>query len=44
MALVSSAFGRAVGRGPALRRLAGAVPVLGAFSLLFGSWYALGAL
>jgi ABC-type nickel/cobalt efflux system permease component RcnA len=44
MALVSSAFGRAVVRGPALRRLAGAVPVLGALSLLFGSWYALGAL
>jgi cytochrome c biogenesis protein CcdA len=44
MALVSAAFGHALGRGPLLRRVTAAVPFLGALSLLFGVWYALGAL
>lgn len=43
MALVSSAFGYALARGPVARRLAGSVPVLGTASLIFGVWYALGA-
>jgi ABC-type nickel/cobalt efflux system permease component RcnA len=44
MVLVSWALGNAVAQGPALRRLATAVPVLGAVSLLFGAWYTLSAL
>jgi hypothetical protein len=44
MALVSSAFGRALARGPLLARAAAVIPVLGTASLLFGCWYALGAL
>jgi cytochrome c biogenesis protein CcdA len=44
MALVSSAFGHALARGPLLARMTAVIPVLGAASLLFGAWYALGAL
>lgn len=44
MALLSSAFGVALARGPVARRFATLAPVLGAASLLFGAWYALGAL
>jgi high-affinity nickel permease len=44
MALVSSSFGYALSRGPVLRRFIAVVPVLGAASLAFGVWYALGAL
>jgi cytochrome c biogenesis protein CcdA len=44
MAIVSAVFGHALGRGPVLRRVTAAIPVLGALSLLFGAWYALGAL
>jgi ABC-type nickel/cobalt efflux system permease component RcnA len=44
MALVSSAFGYALARGPVAGRLAALAPVLGASGLLFGAWYALGAL
>ena len=44
MALVSSAFGYALARGPVARRLAALVPVLGACGVAFGAWYALAAL
>jgi cytochrome c biogenesis protein CcdA len=44
MGLVSAAFGHALARGPLLARMTAAIPVLGALSLLFGAWYALGAL
>jgi hypothetical protein len=44
MALVSSAFGYALARGPVRHRLTSLVPVLGAASLIFGVWYSLGAL
>jgi cytochrome c biogenesis protein CcdA len=44
MAFVSAAFGHALARGPVLARVTAAIPVLGALSLLFGAWYALGAL
>lgn len=44
MALLSSAFGRALARGPGARRLAEAAPALGAAGVLFGVAYALGAL
>jgi ABC-type nickel/cobalt efflux system permease component RcnA len=44
MALVSSAFGYALARGPVRRRLTSLVPAFGAASLLFGVWYSLGAL
>lgn len=44
MALISTAFGHALARGPLLRRLTAAIPALGTLSLLFGVWYALGAL
>lgn len=43
MALVSTAFGQALSRGPLPRRMTAAVPALGTASLLFGVWYALGA-
>jgi cytochrome c biogenesis protein CcdA len=43
MALVSAAFGAVLARRP-LRRLEAAVPAFGVVSLLFGVWYALGAL
>jgi ABC-type nickel/cobalt efflux system permease component RcnA len=44
MALASSGFGIALARGTLAGRLQGIVPALGAASLLFGVWYALGAL
>jgi cytochrome c biogenesis protein CcdA len=44
MAFVSAGFGHALARGPLLRRVTAAIPVLGSLSLLFGVWYALGAL
>jgi ABC-type nickel/cobalt efflux system permease component RcnA len=44
MALLSSAFGVALARGPVARRFDTLAPALGAASLLFGVWYALGAL
>jgi ABC-type nickel/cobalt efflux system permease component RcnA len=43
MTALSSLFGSALARGP-LRRLAAAVPALGALSLFFGVWYGLAAL
>jgi ABC-type nickel/cobalt efflux system permease component RcnA len=44
MAVLSSAFGRALARGPMARRFAALAPAFGTLSLLFGVWYALGAL
>jgi cytochrome c biogenesis protein CcdA len=44
MALVSAGFGQALTRGPLLARVTAAIPALGTLSLLFGVWYALGAL
>ncbi|MEO7986072.1 MAG: hypothetical protein ABI766_06030 [Gemmatimonadales bacterium] len=44
MALLSTAFGFALVRGPIARRLVRLVPVLGTASLLFGMWYAYTAL
>ena len=44
MAFASSTFGYALTREPVLRRFATVAPALGAFSLVFGVWYALGAL
>jgi ABC-type nickel/cobalt efflux system permease component RcnA len=43
MAVLSSAFGYALTRGPMLRRLVAVTPVMGALSLAFGAYYALGA-
>jgi ABC-type nickel/cobalt efflux system permease component RcnA len=43
MALVSSVFGQALGRDRAARRLESIAPVVGVAGLLFGVWYALGA-
>jgi hypothetical protein len=39
MALLSTAFGLALARGPIARRLVPLVPLLGTASLLFGVWY-----
>jgi ABC-type nickel/cobalt efflux system permease component RcnA len=44
MAGVSLAFGLALARGLVLRRMAAVVPAFGLCALLFGAWYALGAL
>ena len=44
MALVSSAFGYALARGPIRHTLTRLVPILGTVSLIFGVWYSLGAL
>jgi ABC-type nickel/cobalt efflux system permease component RcnA len=44
MALASSAFGSALARVPIGGRLRAVVPTLAALTLLFGTWYALGAL
>lgn len=44
MALLSSAFGYVLTRGPAARQLRRAIPALGVASLAFGAWYTLGAL
>ena len=44
MATLSSGFGYALTRGPVVRRMLALAPVLGGLTLLFGIWYALGAL
>lgn len=44
MWLASWGFGSALARRPVLRRLTAVVPVFGVAMLLFGAWYALGAL
>ena len=44
MALASTAFGYGITRGPVMRRFVRVAPVLGAVSLAFGAWYALGAI
>ncbi len=44
MALVSSAFGYALARGPIARLVAPLVPALGLASLVFGVWYTAGAM
>jgi len=44
MASLSSGFGYALTRGPVARRLLALAPGLGAVTLVFGLWYALGAL
>jgi ABC-type nickel/cobalt efflux system permease component RcnA len=44
MAVASSTVGLAIASGPMRRRLDAAIPALGTLSLLFGVWYALGAL
>ncbi len=44
MALLSSAFGYAITRGPALHRMLALAPTMGVVTLAFGGWYALGAI
>jgi len=44
MTVLSSAFGRALTRGPLARRILGLTPGLGFATLAFGIWYALGAI
>jgi ABC-type nickel/cobalt efflux system permease component RcnA len=44
MALLSSAFGFGLVRGVSVQRLARVAPIFGIGSLLFGVWYAVGAL
>jgi hypothetical protein len=44
MAIASTSFGYALSRGPVTRRFTAVAPALGAVSLAFGAWYALGAL
>jgi high-affinity nickel permease len=44
MALVSSAFGYLITRGPVLRRMLAFAPAMAVLTLAFGAWYALGAL
>jgi ABC-type nickel/cobalt efflux system permease component RcnA len=44
MAALSSTFGFAITRGPALRRMLAFAPAMGTVTLAFGAWYALGAL
>ncbi len=43
MALLSSAFGYAITRGPVLQRMLAFAPAMGVLTLGFGAWYALGA-
>jgi cytochrome c biogenesis protein CcdA len=43
MALVSSALGYAITRGPVLRRMLAFAPAMGVMTLAFGCWYTLGA-
>jgi hypothetical protein len=43
MAVLSSAFGYAIARGPALQRRVAFVPAMGLATLAFGAWYSLGA-
>ena len=44
MALVSAGFGSALARGTLARRLESVIPAMGGASLVFGLWYAAGAL
>lgn len=44
MAALSSGFGYALTRGPVVARALALTPALGTLTLLFGAWYALGAL
>jgi ABC-type nickel/cobalt efflux system permease component RcnA len=44
MALLSTAFGLAIARGPIARNFERFTPALGALSLAFGTWYMLGAI
>jgi ABC-type nickel/cobalt efflux system permease component RcnA len=43
MALLSSAFGWAITRGPVVTRMLAFAPAMGVVTLAFGCWYALGA-
>ena len=43
MALLSSAFGYAITRGPVVRRMLAFAPAMGLMTLAFGGWYTLGA-
>ena len=43
MALLSSAFGYAITRGPVVRRMLAFAPAMGLITLAFGGWYTLGA-
>jgi ABC-type nickel/cobalt efflux system permease component RcnA len=43
MALLSSAFGYAITRGPVLTRMLAFAPAMGLLTLAFGGWYTLGA-
>ena len=43
MSMASASFGYTLSRGPVLRRFVTVAPLLGALSLAFGAWYALGA-
>ena len=43
MALLSSAFGYAITRGPVVRRMLAFAPAMGLATLAFGGWYTLGA-
>lgn len=44
MALLSTAFGFVIAGGPIARNFERVAPVLGVLSMVFGAWYALGAL
>lgn len=44
MALLTTVFGFAIARGPIARNFERVAPVLGSLALIFGAWYALGAL
>ncbi|HEX3277106.1 MAG TPA: hypothetical protein VHR40_01180 [Thermoleophilaceae bacterium] len=44
MAAMSTAFGFAITRGPAMARVLALAPAMGILSLGFGGWYALGAI
>jgi ABC-type nickel/cobalt efflux system permease component RcnA len=44
MALLSSAFGYAITRGPILTRMLAFAPAMGVLTLAFGGWYTLGAI
>jgi ABC-type nickel/cobalt efflux system permease component RcnA len=43
MAMLSSAFGYAITRGPVLTRMVAWAPAMGVLTLAFGCWYTLGA-
>jgi ABC-type nickel/cobalt efflux system permease component RcnA len=43
MAMLSSAFGYAITRGPVLTRMVAFAPAMGVVTLAFGCWYTLGA-